>query len=451
MDDWTEKYRPRNLHEIIGNDNVKKSLKQWAERWGKEIPKKKALILSGKPGIGKTTYAYALANQYKWITIELNTSDARNKNRIKKVATSGSINQSFSDNGNYTSTKTGGRKLILLDEADNLYERNISSSSDTSNLSDKGGKKEIIHTIEITKQPIILIVNDYFKLIKGTGKPLEKICFHIRLFQPKPVQIQTILKMICQYEKIKIDPTLIQELSIKSKGDIRSAIRDLQSLCIGKKKVYHKDYSAIGNRDREEDIFHLLNSIYQTVDIPNIKQRLVNNYLDPSILLHWITENLPRVYSSPSDKAKAYHYLSNADLFLSRTLRRNNYRLWAYAFDQMTFGVSLSKTKPIINTRFNYPTWLKKMKLNIYKNDHSLIEQLSDIHHCSIKKTIKNIYPFIIKLIENQSINIENVLKNTQNAFINQNNSYTKAKQNEDEKTNNLNENIKKQKTLFVN
>ena len=93
--------------------------------------------------------------------IELNTSDARNANRIRNVATSGAVNETFDDMGRYIQSVKGRYKLILLDEADNLYEKIEGRSKNNDDLSDKGGKRTIIETIKITRQPIILIVNNY--------------------------------------------------------------------------------------------------------------------------------------------------------------------------------------------------------------------------------------------------------------------------------------------------
>ena len=88
MIDWTEKYRPKLLNDIIGNTKAISELKLWAESWTKEIPKNKAIILVGKPGIGKTSAAIALAHNYQWSFIELNTSDTRNAIKIKNIAQS---------------------------------------------------------------------------------------------------------------------------------------------------------------------------------------------------------------------------------------------------------------------------------------------------------------------------------------------------------------------------
>lgn len=105
MGDWTEKYRPKSLNEIVGNEKAIIELTKWANQWIEGKPNKKAVILSGKPGTGKTSSAIALANDFKWTMIELNTSDARNAIKIKKVATTGSINETFADDGSFISSK----------------------------------------------------------------------------------------------------------------------------------------------------------------------------------------------------------------------------------------------------------------------------------------------------------------------------------------------------------
>lgn len=108
MDDqilWVEKYRPRKVEDCILPDNIKKTFQEYVDR--KEIPN---LLLSGSPGVGKTTIAKALCNEVGCDHIIINGSDESGidvlRNKIKNYASTVSL--------------TGGRKVIIIDEADYL-------------------------------------------------------------------------------------------------------------------------------------------------------------------------------------------------------------------------------------------------------------------------------------------------------------------------------------------
>ncbi|MDG6229603.1 MAG: replication factor C large subunit [Candidatus Thermoplasmatota archaeon] len=406
MLDWTEQYRPKNLAGIVGNKKIVRSLSQWAESWVTNKPSKKAVILSGSPGIGKTSCAYALAHQFKWTPIELNTSDARNAARIKSVATAGATHQTFKDDGSFSSTKQGGRKLIILDEADNLYESSKGSQSDGNDLSDRGGKKTIVDTIRITSQPIILIVNDYYSLIKGSGEVLRSLCLHLKFYPPYPNEIYQLLQSILAKEHIHVDHAVLEALSQGCHGDIRAAVRDLQSLCVNRTHITMMDYQALGNRDHQRIIFDVLKDIFRTNDISTIRSSMLHADEDPNLILHWIAENLPRTYVNPADTLAAYEKISLADRYLGRTNKRNYYGLWAYASDLMSSGVALSKTDQIASITYGFPTWLKysKKQRTEYAHEQSLIIKLSSYFHCSTKKTVEFYIPIVKKIISQEPV-----------------------------------------------
>jgi len=102
---WVEKYRPRKVEDCILPDNIKTTFQEYVDR--KEIPN---LLLSGSPGVGKTTIAKALCNEVGCDHIVINGSDESGidvlRNKIKNYASTVSL--------------TGGRKVIIIDEADYL-------------------------------------------------------------------------------------------------------------------------------------------------------------------------------------------------------------------------------------------------------------------------------------------------------------------------------------------
>jgi len=413
MGDWTEIYRPKTMDDIVGNEKAVIKLRRWASSWNDKTPNKRAVILSGKPGIGKTSCAIALANDFNWTTIELNTSDARNAAKIKSIATNGAINETFSDNGSFISSNKGGRKLIILDEADNLYERIKDTNKTSSDLSDKGGKKAIIDTIKITKQPIILIVNDYYSLIKGSGEILKDISVLIKFYNPYSSLVFNLLKKICLKEEISVDQKVLKTIADRSRGDIRSAINDLESVCVNKTQITMNSLNVLGYRNRQEDIFNALREIFKTKNIKSIKEKLSNLDLDPNLRLLWINENLPREYLDKNDLANAYDYLSKSDIFLSRTYKRQKYSLWAYACELMNGGVSASKTHSYPNDKYSFPIWLRKRKENKTELDikSSIIKKLSSSIHNSNNKSSDYLFSYFIHIFRN-NINFAIKMKN---------------------------------------
>jgi replication factor C large subunit len=395
MQNWTEKYRPTHLDEVIGNEKAINSLRNWGSLWNAgKTPKTRAVILSGKPGTGKTSSAFALANHFGWIAIELNASDARNAETIKKIATSGALNESFDDSGRFISSKKGGRKLIILDEADNLYER-IEKNGSGGDFSDKGGKKAILDTIRISNQPIILIVNDYYNLVKGSGVAFKQLCTLINFYDINTFSIVELLKTICKKENIATDGKVLQAIADRCKGDVRSAVNDLQSICINQNQIDIELLDALGFRNREKIIFDALRDVFKTKTLKDSTDEFSSVDIPPEMFLLWVCENLPREYIDTDDLAAGFEAVSKADIFFGRVSRRQYYKLWSYAFDMMKGGVSVAKTHSYSNTRYYPPTWLKMMsqsKTNRSTRD-SVVEKLSTLCHNSHKKTSEYFFP----------------------------------------------------------
>ena len=204
--DWTEIYRPHGLAEVVGNPKAVEDLKAWADAWVSGRPVKRAAVLIGTPGTGKTSAALALAADYGWDVIEMNASDQRNADAIRSIAMRGALGQTFTPDGDYHSTKEGKLKLIILDEADNISGRE-----------DRGGVPAIVEVVRTTKQPIILIVNDWYALSKKSSV-LKSQTEQIKFSRIKTVTVRGVLRKIARDQGVAVSDRALELLAENSGG-----------------------------------------------------------------------------------------------------------------------------------------------------------------------------------------------------------------------------------------
>lgn len=360
---WAEKFRPKRLAEVLGNPQAVEQLRAWAQAWHEGNPSRKAILLHGPPGAGKTSAAHALAADLGWGVIELNASDVRSAAAIKRVAGAGALHETFSDTGEFFSSSKGKRKLIILDEADNLYERGGEGATvGDESFSDRGGRRAILDTIAQSQQPIILIANDSYALSRGAGATFQR---HVLVVAFRPVPAASLVKMLAQVatsEAVEFHPDLLKALAARAHGDARSALNDLQALAQGRMELGTGAAEPLGERNRAETMFGALATIFKAEDGAAARRAVMDVDETPDFLLAWLDENVAREYKDPRDLAAAYEWLSRADVFLGRVQRRQAFGLWGTATDLMTYGVSSAKAAPYRTPPYyQFPSWIRKM------------------------------------------------------------------------------------------
>lgn len=381
---WVEKYRPQTLDKVVGHPTTIETLREWALSWEDDIPKDRAIILYGTAGTGKTTSAYALANEMGWEITELNASDQRTATKIEKVVGSGSRMETLS----------GSKRLIILDEADNIH-----------GTADRGGEKAVIGLIKKTNHPMILIANELYDMSYG----LRSSC---KLIQFRPISYGTIVSVlidIAKKENITYERGVLEKIAENADGDLRSAINDLQAIVQGrvdKANIEIKDV-VTGQRDTKEDIFKVLGKIFRGTDIIDAYRSTFNLDQDPEDFIQWIDENLPREYARPADLADAYNYLSKASLFLGRVRRRQNYGLWKYASVLMTAGIVVARSqtqKQIGFVKFQTPTIRKRLNetKGMRKIRDSLAQKIGTHCHTSIGFARHHLFPFFRLMMKDE-------------------------------------------------
>jgi replication factor C large subunit len=114
----TERWRPSRLSEVVGNRRAVDELAAWADAWETPVvPSRRAVVLVGPAGVGKTSAAIAVASERGWTVVEMNASEARNQTAIERVAGRASITHSLDAP---LASRARRRTLVLLDEADCL-------------------------------------------------------------------------------------------------------------------------------------------------------------------------------------------------------------------------------------------------------------------------------------------------------------------------------------------
>ncbi|RZN16088.1 MAG: replication factor C large subunit [Methanosarcinales archaeon] len=362
-EEWTEKYRPEHLGDLVGHIKPIEELKTWARHWQQDAPMERVAILHGKPGVGKTTSAYALARDFGWDLIELNASDSRTADVIKKIA--GSASQMGTFEG------THGKRLVVLDEADNIHGN-----------ADRGGANALIGVIKNTHQPIILIANEYYRM----SKTLRDSCKSIKFAAVRTATIESFIKKIASMEKIRIEPDAIKVLAAHSGGDMRSALNDFQAVAEGRDELILEDIT-VSQRDSKETVFQVIAKIFKGSDISEIYHSTFQLDETPEDLIHWIDENLPIAYRHPHDLINSFEVLSRADIFLGRVRRRQNYRMWKHASLLMSGGIAVSKTRKYeMSTRFQPPsTWRRLAQTRNMRNTRDAIS-LKIGRHCHVSR-----------------------------------------------------------------
>ena len=377
---WIIKHKPKSLKEVVGNEEAKKKLVDWVKSWEKEVPAKKAVLLYGPPGVGKTVSVEALANDLNMELIETNASDYRTESALKRIA--GVASQ--------YSTLTGRKRLILLDELDGI-----------SGTEDVGGLKAIIHIIDRTRCPIILVANDAYD---PRFRSLREKCLLIEFKRVHKNSILKHLQRICEKEGIKADIKALRLIADRSEGDVRSAVNDLQAMAQGRKELKYEDVAWLAYRDRKENIFKVLSMIFYAKRCTDAKIAASMSDLDPDMLFEWIYENAPRVLTDPHDLVEAMDTLAEADLYRGRIKFTQNWRLLTYVLDLMTAGIAMAREKSKTGwIKFQFPQRIKRLQK--LRELRSLLKaigmKIRKKCHVSATRAISEVIPYLKIMFEN--------------------------------------------------
>jgi replication factor C large subunit len=398
MSTWNEKYRPKKYEDIRGQDHAVQQIKDFVSNFyisklssGRSSRQKKAIILHGPPGSGKTTLAHIAALETNAEIFELNASDFRSKTTLDEILKPAIEQQTLA---------VGKKnKIILVDEVDGISKE------------DRGGLPELIRLIESTNYPVIITANDIWN---KKFSALRRISEVVKLNQIDYKTIKDILIQLLRKEGQFVDNDILTSISVKARGDVRAAINDLQAVS----KTQGTQPIALDERNTETDIFNALKMIFKgkpSIDTLSVLDS-VNLPLDQIFL--WLEENIPKEYQG-EELARAYEFLAEADLFKGRIYKQQYWRFLVYENIFLSYGISSAKRSSKTGfTSYKKPDRILKIWMNNQRiaKKKSISEKYAKLVHVGSKRALRE-FP-VIKNIISSNPTIQKELRLTEDEIV---------------------------------
>ena len=283
---WTEKYRPKKLDEVSGQQDTIKRLKAFVSKGS--IPN---LMFAGMQGTGKTTTALCLVNELfgdRSNFVELNASDERGIETVRvKIK-------------DFARTKPIGKaefKIILLDEADALT---------------KDAQQALRRTMENYSKTcrFILDCNYSSKLIE----PIQSRCVIFRFKPLARTDVEEYLKKIVEKEQLKIGDGATEQIFGECGGDLRRATNILQACASIDKRISEETVLEVIGKAKSRDIEELLKFALEGKFLESRKKLynlMIEQGVSPDTLLKQIYSQIFKLEIEDDEKVRVIKLLAD--------------------------------------------------------------------------------------------------------------------------------------------
>ena len=262
---WTDKWKPKNISEIVGHKYQIKKLKEWLTKL--KSLKSQAIVISGNHGIGKTLTTKLVLEEFNYYPKIIYPNEIKDHR----------LSNDFED---YYNHKNSIHSKMKINSSSNIDKSKIALIfDDTETITLTSEKKYIINIFKENNKnksfPLIFIANNqHSKLLND----LKKNSPEIKFFSPSVYDITMLIKKICKKEKLKFKDEICYDKLINfSQNDIRRLINLLQELS------YHfkKENKKVKISSKEITNF-IKNSREKNIDIGLFESTssIINNYSD---------------------------------------------------------------------------------------------------------------------------------------------------------------------------
>ena len=336
-----DKYAPKSIADIIGHKEQINQITTWLQSWSDGYPAERGIIVTGPPGIGKTTTVHLIAESLGYKVTEYNASDTRSVSVLRGLMALG--------------IKRLVKEIIVMDEVDGLSER--------------GGVGEIAAIIKKTSTPIICIANEKPPKLR----PIINACIDIKFNRPVKSTIATALLKVAREEKIEITKVDLEGLCEKNGNDIRSILNNLD--------FYGTDtVESVNNKDSN-----------LRLDLFSATQKLISNKhlsLDDAASLVFVDYNMVPLMvqeayigssrNSLDDVVRAADFISCGDVMDKRIHRSHDWSLLPHYVQSVVSAAKTVSGPPPFQI---FPAWLGKNSKRLKHKRY--IDDLSSKMFCS--------------------------------------------------------------------